>query len=173
MEIFFSGNNQINHVCSNYSDGFIGMCGPPDVETDDISEADSQNYFTIGVVEDKENIEICPTINAADENFEVRAETEYDGQNNEFNLSGSSLLCETTYLLVKKRHGFHGSKSEKYFVQSFCTSTKGTSFPLLYPEGAVFPSIFWSAANDNYSILGSIPSPLLSRFCKEDSFADT
>ena len=37
----------------------------------------------IGVVEDKENIEISPTNNAADENFEVRAETEYDGQNNE------------------------------------------------------------------------------------------
>ena len=34
------------------------MCNPPDLEPDDISEANSQNYFAIGVVEDKENIEI-------------------------------------------------------------------------------------------------------------------
>ena len=89
------------------------MCEPPDVEPDDISEANSQNYFAIGVVEDKENTENFPTTNAADENFEVRTGTEYGGQNNEFTISGSGLLCETTYLLVRKRHEFHGSKSEK------------------------------------------------------------
>ena len=105
------------------------MCDPPDVEPDDISETNSQNYFAIGVVVDKENIEIFPTTNAANKNVEVRAETEYGGQNNEFTISGSGLLCETTSLLVRKRHEFHGSKSEKYFIQSFCASTKGTSFP--------------------------------------------
>ena len=51
------------------------MCDPTDVEPDDISEANSHNYFAIGVVEDKENIEICPTNNADDENFEVKSET--------------------------------------------------------------------------------------------------
>ena len=122
-------------------------------------------FLAISVVEDKENIEICPTNNAADENFEVRAETVYGGQNIEFTISGSGLLCETTSLLVIKLHEFHGSKSENYFVQSLCASTKGTSFPLLYSEGAIFPSIFWSTANDNCSITGSIPSPLLSRSC--------
>ena len=66
----------------------------------------------MGVIEDKENIEICPTNNAADETFEVRAETEYGGRNNEFTISGSGLLCEITYLLVRKHHEFHGSKSE-------------------------------------------------------------
>ena len=59
----------------NYSDDFLGMCDPTDVEPDDISEANSHNYFAIGVVEDKENIEICPTNNADDENFEVKSET--------------------------------------------------------------------------------------------------
>ena len=34
----------------------------------------------IGVVEDKENIEIFPTTNTANEDFEVRAETEYGGK---------------------------------------------------------------------------------------------
>ena len=138
MEIFISENNQNNHVCSNDSDDFLGMCDPPDVEPDDISEANSHNYFAIGVVEDKEKIEIFPTTNSANEKFEVRAETTYGGQNNEFTISGSGVLCETTYLLVRKLHEFHGSKSEKYFVQRFCASTKGTSFPLLYPECAMF-----------------------------------
>ena len=47
---FFSKNNQNNHVCSNDSYDFLGMCDPPDFEPDDISEASYQNYFAIGVV---------------------------------------------------------------------------------------------------------------------------
>ena len=82
------------------------MCNPPDFEPDNISEANSQNYFAIGVVEDKENIEIFPTTNAADESFEVIAETVYGCQNNEFTISGSGLLCETKSLLVRKRDKF-------------------------------------------------------------------
>ena len=42
------------------------MCDPPDVEPDDISEANYQNYFLTGVVEDKEIIKIFPTTNADD-----------------------------------------------------------------------------------------------------------
>ena len=76
------------------------MCDPPDVEPDDISEANSHHSFAIGVVQDKENIENFPTTNTADENFVVRAETAYCGKNNEFTISESSLFCESTYLLV-------------------------------------------------------------------------
>ena len=78
------------------------MCDPPEVEFDDISEANSQNSFAVVAVEDKENIEFSPTTNSADENFEFRAETAYGGRNNEFNISGSGLICETTSLLVRK-----------------------------------------------------------------------
>ena len=92
---------------------FIGMCDPPDVEPDDILEASSQKKKSICVVEDKVNIEISPTTNAADENFEVRAETADSGRNNEFTISAISLLCETTYLLVINHHECHESKSEK------------------------------------------------------------
>ena len=59
----------------------------------------------------KESIKIFPTTNAADENSEIRAENAYAGQNNEFTISGSGLICEATYLLVKKFREFHGSKS--------------------------------------------------------------
>ena len=67
MEIFLSENNQNNYVCSNDSDDFIGISEPPDSEPDDISEAYSQYSFAIGVVEDKEYIELSPTTNAANE----------------------------------------------------------------------------------------------------------
>ena len=41
------------------------------VEPDDTSEVNSQISFAIGVVEDKENIEICPTNNAVDKKLKV------------------------------------------------------------------------------------------------------
>ena len=58
------------------------MCDPPDVRDYDISEANSQNSFAVGVVEDKENIEIFPTTDTAGESFDVRSEAAYDGQRN-------------------------------------------------------------------------------------------
>ena len=130
------------------------MYDPPDVEPDNISEYNSHNYFAIGVFEDKENINILSTTNTADEKFEVISETTHGGQNNESTILGSGLIFETTYLLVRKRHEFHDSKSEKYFFQRFCASTKVTSFPLIYLKGAMFTSIFWSSANEKYSIAG-------------------
>ena len=147
------------------------MFNPPDFEPDDISKANSQNYFTTSFVEDKENIEICPTTNAADENFNVRAKTAYGGKNNDFTISVSGLICKTMEILVGKRCGFHRSMSEKYSVQCFCALTKGTSFSLIYPESAMFLSVFWSTKNDNHSTSELIPSPLLSRLCKENSFS--
>ena len=80
------------------------MCDLPDVEPHEILEANYQNYFPVGVVEDKENIEICSTTSSAGENLEVRAETAYGGRNNKSTISVSGILCETTYLLVIKRH---------------------------------------------------------------------
>ena len=65
----------------------------------------------------KKTLKIFPTTNAAYEIFEVRYENAYGGLNIEFTISVSGILCETTYLLVRKRHKFHGSKSEKYFIQ--------------------------------------------------------
>ena len=52
---YFSKNYQNNHLFRNDSDGFLGICDPPGIEPDDISEDNSQNSFAIGVVEDKEN----------------------------------------------------------------------------------------------------------------------
>ena len=91
--------------------------------------------------------------------FELKLHTV--DKTNEFNVSGSGLLLETTSLLVGKRYNFNRSNPEKYFIKSFCASTKGTSFLLLHPKGAIFTSCFWLTMNYNYSIEGSIKSPLL------------
>ena len=40
-DLLFSNNSQNNHACSNDLDDFLGMCDTPDVEPDDISEANS------------------------------------------------------------------------------------------------------------------------------------
>lgn len=149
---------------------YCGFCEPPDIEDDDIS-ASSANSYALGVVENDQE-ESIPTTNAADELLDIHEETAYGGKKNEFTITGSGLLCESTSILTRKRHNIHGSKAEKYFVQRFCASVSGTSFPLLYLEGAMFPSIFWSKAMDDYSIAGAIPSPLLSGLCTEDGFAD-
>ena len=70
------------YVCINYLDDFLGMCDRLGVEPDDILEANYQNYFAIGVVENKENVENCPSTTAADEFFDVRAITAYGGRDN-------------------------------------------------------------------------------------------
>ena len=43
--------------------------------------------------------------------------------------------------------------------------------PLLYLEGALFPSIFWKSAPDKCSIIGAIPSSLLHEFIQKEGFA--
>ena len=52
-DYYFYKNKHNNNVCRKDSDDFLGMCDPPDIEYDDISEDNSKNYFLIGVVEDK------------------------------------------------------------------------------------------------------------------------
>ena len=110
VDLLFSNNSQNNYACSNDLDDFLGMCDPPGVEPDYISESNYHNFFVIGVVEYKENIEILPTTNDANKNFKVRAESSYGGQNNGFIISGSGLIYETTSILVPKPHNFHRSK---------------------------------------------------------------
>ena len=71
-------------------------------------------------------------------NLEVVSETAYGPQINKFTISGIILLNGTKSLLVRKRHEFHGFKSEIFLFQHFCASTKVTSFLLLYTKGAIF-----------------------------------
>ena len=65
---------------------FFLMCDSPDVGPDDRSESNYKNSFAIGVFKERENIEIPPTNNSDNENCEVRYETSYGGQKNEFTI---------------------------------------------------------------------------------------
>ena len=55
-----------------------------------------------------------------------------------------------------------GNKKENYFIQKLCANSVGTSVPLMYPEGLLFPNIFYLALLDSLSIVGAMPAPLLT-----------
>ena len=96
------------------------MCDPIDVEHDDISEDNSQNYFAIGLVGDKENIEIFPSTNSADEKFEVGSETAYGGQNIEFIISGSGLFSDLHLYWLENVMNFAGPSQRILCPEFLC-----------------------------------------------------
>ena len=61
--------------------------------------------------------------------------------------------------------------SQKYFLQRLVSSSLGESIPLLYPEGMLFPSIFWKMVENCGSIIGSLPSCLLAHTSSFHGFA--
>ena len=72
------------------------------------------------------------------------------------------VLNQCGTLLVRDRHELRGGKKEQFFLQKLVSSST-TTIPLLYPEGMLFPSIFYSAAKDGYSIVGAMPSAILGQ----------
>eukprot|EP00978_Attheya_sp_CCMP212_P041815 scaffold244588_cov43-Attheya_sp.AAC.4 len=52
-----------------------------------------------------------------------------------------------------------GSRGEKSFLQSIAATVDGT--PLLYPEGALQPGLYWLAEDDG-SIVGALPVPFMN-----------
>ena len=112
-----------------------------------------------------------PTTDAGELAVEIDNETEYGGIGNEFKINGSVILNQCGSLLTRKTHELKGSSYHKHFLQRMCATTTGSSIPLLYPEGMLFPSIHWKAAEDKCSIVGAIPSSLLNEAIKTDGFA--
>ncbi len=58
------------------------------------------------------------------------------------------------------------------FLERLVCTSEGHSVPLVYPEGMMFPSIFWKDTI-NSLLIGAIPSSLLtdSRQCRIHGFA--
>jgi hypothetical protein len=67
-------------------------------------------------------------------------------------------------LLRRKTTKFNTGQYQKYFLQKMISRTPLTCYPLIYPEGKLFPSIFWSDGGfgEPGLILGAIPSGLLT-----------
>ena len=67
------------------------------------------------------------------------------------------------YCLSRQEHTIEGYRHQKHFLQRIASTSFGTSIPLLYPEGMLFPSIFWKQMLHDGSIIGATPSSLLSQ----------
>ena len=93
-----------------------------------------------------------PTTNIGHEPMAVCGDRHIVGSHVIFNKHGRLLVRENTKL--------EGTRRQRNFLQKLiCNGGRGT-VPLVYPEGMIYPSIFWDSRPDG-SILGSIPSALL------------
>ena len=132
-------------------DHFVTTTFDPDLLADEASFEES--------FDDANNI---PISNAGEVHFDVEEDHEKKGVFADVTVNGYTILNQCGSLLTRKNHQLKGSSTQQFFLQKICSTSFGNSIPLLYPEGLLFPSIFYSAAGDKCSILGAIPSSLLS-----------
>jgi hypothetical protein len=123
----------------------------PEMPIDDLDD--------IQEIEDNLDGDDFPTTVAGDEAIEVR-HASYRESN--YQVPCHIVLNQCGTLLVRRQHELRGSKREQFFLQKLVSSSS-TTIPLIYPEGMFFPSIFYSAASDGYSIVGAIPSAILGQ----------
>jgi predicted GIY-YIG superfamily endonuclease len=124
------------------------------------------------IIEIDGNIELYPSTNAGENVIDVReADPHGKGAYHDITISGHTIMNQNGTLLSRKRNQIKGSKKQKFFLQKICSTSKGTSIPLLYPEATMFPSIYYAMADDNCSIIGAIPSSLLSENTSKFGFA--
>ena len=88
--------------------------------------------------------------------------TEYGGTFGNIRISGHVLLNQCGSLLTRKKYQLKGNSRHRFFLQRLCATSHGSSIPLMYPEGTLFPSIHWMMAPDNCAIVGCLPVPLLT-----------
>ncbi len=69
------------------------------------------------------------------------------------------LLNEHGCLLIRRNQRMPRSRKVQGYLETIVSTTKGESIPLIYPEGMLFPSIFWHQQQDG-SIDGALPVAL-------------
>ena len=74
--------------------------------------------------------------------------------------SGHYLLNHHLRVLTRYSNAPKPPVTTLQMLQSICSKSPQFSVPLLYPEGMLFPTIFWAQANN--SIIGAIPSAFYS-----------
>jgi hypothetical protein len=133
-------------------DNFVTSSDPPDMPVVDENEMFNQASI--------------PTTNAGEFAFEVEEEIPDD----RVHISGHVILNQCGSVLTRKKHQIKGSKLQEWFLQRIVATLNGKSVSLLYPEGMIFPSIFYKMAEDG-SIIGSIFLPLLTLGISRYGFA--
>ena len=81
---------------------------------------------------------------------------------NKISVSDHILMIQCGYLLTRKNHEIKASSKYEHFIQRICATSIGKSVPLRSPEAMIFSSIFWKIFDKSGSILGALPSALLS-----------
>lgn len=77
-------------------------------------------------------------------------------------LSGHVILNQCGSLLSRLKDKIKGFSGQKNFLQRLCSTIKGESIPLAFPDAMVFSSLFWYMVPGNFSYAGAIPAALLS-----------
>ena len=75
-------------------------------------------------------------------------------------------------LLDRSKHRIRSTTSQKHFIHELVSVIPGEPIPLLYPEEMMFPSIFWKATEESCSILGAIPSSILTNSAQKYGIAN-
>lgn len=120
-----------------------------------------------GVLDENDPIEQelhMPTTNAAD--IPVMQESSSG-------VSGHILLNKHFGLLRRPGHANYVGSKQAAFFQRMTARFAGASIPLLYPEGMLFPSIFWKSMADG-TVIGALPHCFWTNktACKKAGFAD-
>ena len=124
-------------------------------------EVEDEYSYVAGEDDDyDDNNDIFPTTEAKIEAMIVDEVTNYSRKQGHY-ISRHVILNQCGSVLSRREHTISGSRRQKYFLQRLASSIYGKSMPLIYPEAALFPSIFWKMLTECGSVVGAIPSSLL------------
>jgi hypothetical protein len=143
---------------------------PLDAMDDCLSEAssiseDNGGFHAIGdflgheeETEDNEHDDpqSMPTTDAGRQAFVVEVEDQV------FQIPGLVVLNGFGSLLARTKNKFQLSRNQQYFLQKLVSVDYGVSSPLIYPEGMLFPEYFWRLVEKSGSLVGALPSGLLT-----------
>ena len=82
-----------------------------------------------------------PTTDAGEMAFQIESDSDNPSKRGN-NTSMHVLLNLCASSLTRKKHKLSPSSLQRFFVEQVVATNFGTSIPLLYPEGMLFPSIF-------------------------------
>ena len=170
MEALDEYENEISNEFESDNDSCVTNNELIDMLLQPFEDDDLDNFVTVGEDTDiiTENIEYdeLPTTTAGDVAFTVHEERP-KGQY----VSGHVIMNQCGSLLNRNEKQISGYRSQKQFIQRIASTCPGKSLPLLYPEGMMFPSIFWKMVLNCGAILGAIPSGILAQHVPYNGFA--
>jgi hypothetical protein len=88
------------------------------------------------------------------------------------NVPGHVILNNCGSCLIRRNCQLKGTRYQQAFLQRIVSTSKGHAVPLVYPEGMLFPSIFWTDT-ENSSLVGALPAAVMAskRECRAFGFA--